>query len=276
MTRAGSFTPGRVLPPTVSPRHAHDYHVHSNYSDGEILWKMVRAAEAAGLSGVGIADHCNVSAVDRQRRRAAAMGFTLDITYERRREAIDLVGGYVDVAVFDAVEMDYDPDDEARIAAFLDEAGFEYAIGSVHALDGANVHSTRHFEGMTEAERRGHVDRYFETLVALVDSELFEIAAHVDLIERNAALRGLATREQYDRVAEAFATSRTVPEVNAGRVDREYGEFHPTPEFLDALRARDVAFVVGSDAHAPDELERRTPLLDERFETLEVEPVELL
>jgi histidinol-phosphatase (PHP family) len=260
------------------PRHAHDYHVHSNYSDGEFLWKMARTADRVGLDGVGVADHCAVSDAPHRRRRRAAMGFNLDVTHERRREAIAALNerNDLDVTVFDGVEMDYHPDDEATIASFLEEAAFEYAVGSVHELDGVNVHWTGYFEEMGAARRRDSVDTYFDRLVALVDSELFDVAAHLDLVERNEALRDLATRDHYDRVAEALVDSRTVPEVNAGRVDRAYGEFHPAPAFVDALRDHGVRFVVGSDAHGPDELERRTPLLAEQFDALGLEPVEIL
>jgi histidinol-phosphatase (PHP family) len=238
----------------------YDYHLHSNYSDGDFLRAMVAAAASAGLSGVGVADHCMVVSTDWARESRRELGFNLDTTYERRREAIESLREEFGLRVFDAAEVDYEPGHEAEIRAFLADADFDYAVGSVHALDGANVHATGHFEGMSESRRRELVERYFEKLESLVASELFEIAAHADLIERNPALRGFATREQYERVADAFASSRTVPEVNAGRVRSEYGRFHPTTEFFEVLRERGVEFTLGSDAHAPDEV---GPLADE-------------
>jgi len=39
----------------------YDYHVHTNYSDGAFLSRMVDAATDAGTRRVGITDHCNVS-----------------------------------------------------------------------------------------------------------------------------------------------------------------------------------------------------------------------
>ena len=171
--------------------------------------------------------------------------------HERRRAAIERIREEADIRVFDAVEMDYHPDHEADIGAFLADAGFDCAIGSVHDLDGANVHARAHFAGKPETERRELVGRYFEKLVALIDSELFAIAAHLDLVERNPHLRGLATADQYERVADAFARSRTVPEINAGRLLDDYGEFHPAPAFLDVLTERGVAMTVGTDSHEP-------------------------
>ena len=250
----------------------HDYHVHSNYSDGAFLRWMVDAAAEAGLDGVGVADHCNVAPDAGARRYRRAFGFNLDITYERRREAIEDVREQTDIRVFDAVEMDYHPDHEGAIGAFLDDAGFDYAVGSVHHLDGENVHLVAHFAGLSERTRRELVDRYFEKLVALVDSELFAVAGHPDLVERNPHLRGFATDEHYERVADAFEHSRTIPEVNAGRLDADYGEFHPAPAFLDTLADRGVDVTVGTDSHDPDVIASRVEGIEAELADRGIEP----
>lgn len=252
-----------------------DYHVHSNYSDGAFLYRMVEAADRAGLDGVGVADHCHVSGDPRLTTRRDAFGFNLDVTYERRRRGIEHVSEAFDVEVYDAVEMDYFLDEESRIGTFLEEAGFDYAIGSVHQVDGRNVQSGEAFRDDGEAGRRTVVDAYYERLVSLVDSELFDVAAHPDLVERTPALRGFATQDHYDRVAEAFADSRTVPEVNAGRALRDYGEFHPGPDFTRTLLDHGVEFVVGSDSHDPSEIGERGRAIDNRLAELGVEPVSL-
>lgn len=254
----------------------HDYHLHSTYSDGYFIEFMAEAAADAGLSGIGIADHCVVSedaGGDRHRRE---MGFNLDLTHERRRAGIESLRERVDVRLFDAVELDYEPRDEAAIASFLEEAAFDYAVGSVHDLEGVNVHARDYFADRSAAERRDLVDRYFEKLVALAESELFEIAAHPDLVERNPALRGLATADHYERAAAAFADSRTHPELNAGRVDREYGGLHPSPGFLDALAEHDVAVTVGTDSHEPDAVAPRVEALEAAVASRGLETVQVV
>jgi histidinol-phosphatase (PHP family) len=255
----------------------YDYHAHTNYSDGAFLRWMVDAAADAGLDGIGLADHCNVSPEPNARRHKRAFGFNLDLTHERRREAIEAVreDPDVDVAVFDAVEMDYDPAHEDAIAAFLADAGFDYAVGSVHELDGANVHTRSHFADKPEAERRELVDRYFEKLVALIKSELFAVAAHPDLIERNPHLRGFATENHYAAIAESFRDSRTVPEINAGRLLDDYGEFHPAPAFLDRLVDAGVDVTVGTDSHEPDEIAPRVDEIEAELDRRELEQVRI-
>ena len=253
----------------------YDVHAHTNYSDGAFLRWMVDAAADAGLDGIGFADHCNVSPDPGAQRYKRALGFNLDLTYERRRKAIEAVREEVEVDVFDAVEMDYDPAHEEAIAEFLAAAGFDYAVGSVHGLDGANVHERSHFADKPESERRELVDRYFEKLVDLIDSELFAVAAHPDLIERNPHLRGFATEAHYDAVTDALRASRTVPEINAGRLLDDYGEFHPTPEFLDRLVDAGVRVTVGTDSHEPDEIEPRAREIEAELDRRGLEPVRI-
>jgi len=240
-----------------------DYHAHSNYSDGRLLVEMLGAAESAGLEGIGIADHCNVSAEAPFRQFTREFGFNLDLTYERRREAIESMRERYDIDIYDAVEMDYRPADEAEIAAFLDEADFDYAIGSVHTVEQRNLHDERYFGEKSQADREAVIDTYVDRLVSLIDSELFEIAAHLDLPQRNEALRGLFTDDHYHRIGEALEASRTVTELNAGRYHEDYGEFHPGPEFREVLSNYDVTFVRGSDAHVPESVVANNEALGE-------------
>ncbi|WP_222919566.1 PHP domain-containing protein [Natrinema sp. SYSU A 869] len=250
-----------------------DFHVHSNYSDGGFLRSMARAAESAGLEGVGFTDHCNVASRERAESMRSVYGFNLDLTYERRRQGIERLREDFDLEIYDAVEMDYDPRDEAAIDAFLSEAGFDYAIGSVHAVGGNNVQVASHFADMPDTERDAVVDDYFEKLVALVESELFDIAAHIDLLERTPPLRGQATADHYRRVARAFTDSRTVPEINAGRALTDAGIVHPADQFLTILGEHDVAVTVGTDSHHPTEIPDRADFLAEFVSETGLEPV---
>ncbi|WP_265112462.1 PHP domain-containing protein [Halosolutus halophilus] len=242
-----------------------DFHVHSNYSDGQSLPEMVAAAERAGLDAVGITDHCNVSARSVPMQAKRELGFNLDLTYERRRDALDRLRAAADVSIYDGVELDYDPRDEPELETFVDEAGFDYTIGSVHELDGECIFDRSSFADCTEAERRTLVDDYYHKIVALLEFDAFDVLGHVDAIERTPELRGYAGTEHYERVADALVESSTVPEINAGTVTVEYGKYHPAPEFLEVLRDRDVQFVPGTDAHRPDEVLDRVPLLADRF-----------
>lgn len=249
----------------------YDIHVHSQYSDGADMESMIQAAEEVELDGVGFADHCNVSKPEARED----MGFDLHETYERRREDIEQFREEYDIEIFDAVEMDYYSGSEDEIRTFLREANFDYTIGSVHHMGTDHIMEPETFTDYSDEEKQETVDRYFELLTSLVASELFDVAAHVDVVERNAELRGLATEAHYRHIADAFVESDTVPEINAGRVFDDYGKVHPHPDLLDILLDEDVRFVLGSDSHTPAELRERSPYLSDLIGERNITPYQL-
>lgn len=244
-----------------------DYHVHSTYSDGDFMKRMVRAAENQNISKIGFADHANVSSRDIMQNIKRQLGFNLDITYKRRRKAIQQLQKKTDVEILDSAEIDYHPKDEEEIRNFQQEAGFDYTIGSVHHIENVNIHIEPYFSKKTEEEQYKVADRYFELLEKMIESEMFEIASHIDLIERNKHLNGKANTEHYEKIADAFSNSKTVPEINGGRVANK-GILHPGKEFFEILRTEGIEFVTGSDSHNPEMIRKSVPLmrknLDER------------
>jgi histidinol-phosphatase (PHP family) len=161
------------------------------------------------------------------------------------------------------------------IGGFLDEADFDYAVGSVHYVAGRQVFPFESFADASDADRRAFVDDYYDAVVSLVESELFDVLAHVDLVENHPALHGLTTAAHRERVAAACADSETVPEINAGRAGArgEFDLFHPTDDFVEAFRDRDVRFVVGTDSHDPEDFADRVPRLERYLDETGIEPL---
>lgn len=190
--------------------------------------------------------------------------------YEERRKELREVESAIDIEVFDAVEVDFAPTAEDEIRAFLDEADFDYAIGSVHYLDG--VHTSKHGAFADRDDVDELLDQYYDDLVALIESDLFDVVAHVDVFRRTPELRGYDDEFQFERVAAALDDSRTIPEINAGRADRECGTVHPAPEFYEVLAGCDVSFALGTDSHRPDEIVPRVDHLREFVAETAVDP----
>lgn len=228
-------------------KSATDYHTHSSYSDGGDMEAMVESAIEYGLRSIGFADHCLISDPEKAKQYNYAMN--LD-NVERRRHDIMYCNEQYNIEIFDAVEVDYYPDDNPNIETFLESHDFDYAIGAVHELTEVHFPHATFFKDMEEAEKQRYVDTYFEWQVDLIESEIFDIVAHLDIFERNAELRGLGTEEHYHRVAEALDGSVTVPEINGASIPGEQTVL-PRTEFVDILRNYGIQFVRGSDAHSP-------------------------
>ncbi|PSQ17373.1 histidinol-phosphatase [Halobacteriales archaeon QS_8_69_26] len=250
-----------------------DYHAHSGYSDGAALPRMVAGAAEAGLEAVGFADHCSLT--EEWYDEKVVWNRNFDLTHERRRDALGILGERHDLTIYDAVEVDYEPRLEAEIGRFLDGAGFDYALGSVHYVDGREVFPRDSFADESEADRRSFVDTYYDAVVSLVESELFDVVAHLDLVENHPDLHGLTTDDHRRRVTDALADSRTVPELNAGRVGEsgDYDRLHPDLEFLDHLVDRGVAVTVGTDSHGPEHFGDRAAALDRVLDDRGIDPV---
>lgn len=250
-----------------------DAHVHTTYSDGGFPAWMVEAAAAHGLDAIGFADHLVVSERPYARERRRRRGYNLDLTADRRRATIGRLNGEGDVTVYDAAEVDFHPDDADLIAEYLEAADFAYTIGAVHEVGGVDVHDADAVASWSTSRREAAVDAYVDDVERLVRSGLFEVAAHPDILERNVGLRGLMAEGHYRRLARAFVDSRTVPEINAGRVDDEYGRLHPRARFLDVLLDHGVRVAVGSDAHRPRQVLDRLDPLEAALEDRGIEPV---
>lgn len=246
-----------------------DIHTHTTYSDGSDLDAMITAAEQAGLSALGLTDHCIVNEDDFGRR----VRYDLVETYQQRRKDINTARDTTDLRLYDAAEVSYVEGNESQIASFLDTADFAYAIGSVHFADQYNYTSGTQYATASATQCRRAVERYYDAVVALIESEVFDVVGHLDLPERIPALRRHTSRPDYDRVAQALVDSKTVPEVNAGRVHSSLGRVHPDPAIFDLFTEYGIQFVLGSDSHTPAELSQRIPELQTLTETLDLSPV---
>ncbi|RQG87780.1 histidinol-phosphatase HisJ family protein [Natrarchaeobius halalkaliphilus] len=244
-----------------------DLHVHTTYSDGSDIREMVAAADDAGLDAIGLADHC-ILHEDRFRRCDRT---DFDETYPERRSDIERLQSEFDVTILDGVEMNYDPAYHDEIQEFLARAQFDYTIGSVHYADEYHIAKTGWFASVDEPDRAAAVDHYVDWQLQLIESELFDIVGHLDLCERSSELRGRITDEQYDDLLEALGRSRSVPEINAGRVFDDYGAVHPNPRVIDRFLDSGVRFVLGSDAHKPTELTKRAEYLTDFTESRDLE-----
>lgn len=235
-----------------------DVHSHTTFSDGSKLAAMIDAAEAAGLAALGLTDHCIVTDDPFGRRET----YDLVETYEQRRAVVDAAREDTSLTLYDAAEVSYVASEADAIREFLSTADFAYTIGSVHFADQYDYTANGQYAAADDETRRAAVERYYDAVVGLVDSELFDVLGHLDLPERLPTLRGFSTAADYERVADALADSRTVPEINAGRVNRSLNQIHPDPEMLASFHDHGVEFVLGTDSHTPDELATRVPALE--------------
>lgn len=226
-----------------------DYHIHTRNTDDaqDTLDAMAAAAAARGITEIAVTDHfvpglpgfCITPAQVEQHFRDA--------------EAIQRRHG---VTVRVGIEADYLPGAVRELRAMLAAFDFDMVLGAAHFVDGCGLAD----EGSARTFFSRHAPHtayrlYFEHLTESIQSGLFHVMAHLDLVKKfGAAMAGNPRFETYAEhagaAARALAQTGTGFEVNCRGFDHSCAEQYPSAPFLHVLKQAGAGIVtLGSDAH---------------------------
>jgi len=222
-----------------------DLHIHTAFSPDSIL-KPARAFQAAALRGlevIGFTEHAEfLPQDDAYVDHYDADGILEELERLRKtsRSGPELLFG---------VEIGYIPGEESGIGKFLDSHPFDYAIGSVHYVDGVLVS-----RWVRERELAGEsFSPYFETVLSAVESGLFQVLGHLDYIRKYLFApqnwRGDEYEELIDEILKAAAGTGTAVELNTSGWRHATEEPYPPETMLARLAELGGRATLGSDAH---------------------------
>lgn len=220
-----------------------DYHVHVQ-SHGEYGFSQNRlrdfaaAAARQGVSVLGLADHdWLVDGID-----CAAVAAV-------RRDCPGL-------EISQGLEVDFLPGCEPKLRQLLQTHAFDYLLGSVHSVDGFafDVPSNRRIYGLWAPDALYR--RYYQLLLLAVQSGLFDVLAHLDVI------KVFGCRAQADQsaaimpVLAAIRQAGLVVEINSNGWHKPVGEQYPDGWILQACWQAGIPITLSSDAHEPEQVGR--------------------
>lgn len=232
-----------------------DFHTHTRYSDGKSILEMIDAAEEINLDAIGFSDHYIPSYDQSYRRIKLSDGQFLEKIYKKRSEAIGYFQDKTEVKLLEAIELDYHPDYEKKVKHILESISLDYSIGAVHFIKGKNLHHEFLFQDKSEQRRKEIVDIYFDRMKRLIESEMFDIVAHPDLVKRNSLFKDLVTDRHHKILLKALENSSTVFEINTGRIHQ--GLLSPEQNLLEKFQERGLRAVPGTDSHSSGRLKQR-------------------
>lgn len=139
--------------------------------------------------------------------------------------------------------------------------GFDYVVGSVHHVAGHIIDYRReHFEAAVAecGGLEGMAIRYYETYAQMLRDLRPEVAAHFDLVRKNAPseerVATPAVREAaFAALAEA-ARAGVILDINTGGYRKGLGRPYPAPWILAEARRLGIGVCLGDDAHRPSEV----------------------
>lgn len=223
-----------------------DLHVHTTFSpDSQIPPdRACRTAVGRGLKVIGFSDHAEFVHEDEAyvSERYSGSGILEEIqrlrtVYEGRLE------------ILYGVEVGFIPGMEREIKDFLASHPFDYAIGSVHYVEGTLV---SRWVRETEDKELSFTP-YFEALLGAASSGLFQILGHLDYVRKymyapQNYLRG-DYAELVGRIISTAASKELVIELNTSGWRQATDEPFPGKEILRLLASAGGMATYGSDAH---------------------------
>lgn len=153
-----------------------------------------------------------------------------------------------------SIEMDYTPGKHEEMKQFIQAYSFDYVIGSIHWIGDFGIDLA---EYKYEWEKRDIYEiykQYFDQVVTLAQSNLFDIIGHIDLVKifKYVPENEEFLLEQYERATDALAESKTCVEISTAGIRKPVGELYPDKRLLEKCFAKNIPIVLSSDAHFPE------------------------
>ncbi|RKZ21112.1 hypothetical protein DRQ18_05035 [bacterium] len=211
---------------------------HDSENDPE---RVVKIMEKKGFKTIAFTDHIEFNPKD------PAYG---DFDYEKAKELVEDLRKKTGMKLLLGGEIGYEPQLEETIRNYLKDKDFDFTIGSIHAVGDYFIS-----EWVRKQEREGGSFReYFEILLKLVKSGLFDVVGHFDYYKKHMEKDPVEVFEENRdivvEVLEEVIKQGMVLEVNTSGLRQPPGEPYPSGEILELYKELGGRYVtLGSDAH---------------------------
>ena len=227
-----------------------DYHIHTtlcHHAVGRPI-EYVRAAQRAGLTEIGFADHNPMP--------AHFDGWRMSIQdLPRYLEMVEEVRSTSGFPIRLGLECDFIEGYESWIETLAGKVQWDYLIGSVHYIaPGWDVDNPKYLSRFREFPVEEIWELYWKHYVRCIESGLFDFVAHPDLAKKFGYRPLCDLRRYYHPAIESLAKRDVAFEINTAGLRKEAEEIYPASAFIELAREAGVAVLVNSDAHAPEEV----------------------
>ena len=229
-----------------------DYHVHTPLCHHAEGWPVELAARAIelGLGELGFADHNPMpEQFDHWRMAIGDLPRYLDEVAKAR-------AAFPQLNIRLGLECDFLDGQEAWIEKLAGMAEWDFLIGSVHYLPGADwaVDDPQHMGRFRGRDGDEIWASYWGAYERAIRSGLFDFVAHPDLPKKFGYRPAGDLRRYYEPVITALAETGVAFEINTAGLRKTCAELYPAPDFLTLAAQAKVPLLINSDTHAPGEL----------------------
>ena len=254
-----------------------NYHTHTTYCDGkEPMSEFVRVATESGFDQLGFSSHAPVPFKN-------DFGIKENKIPEYHKE-IENWQQKTPVQLLAALECDFIPGMSTPFDHFRQEYDLDYIIGGVHFVRPANGDGLWFIDGpkreiydeglrdLFNNDIKKAVTTFWEQSFEMIETEHFEIIAHLDKIKMHNQHRFFTEEESWykilaDKALDLVKQHDIIVELNTrGLFTKRCDSFYPCDELLQKAAKLDIPFVVSSDAHQTAELNAYHDKAVERLE----------
>ena len=220
----------------------HNHTILCNHAQGSV-YEYIQNAIKQGIKIYGFSDHAPMD-YDKKYR----MSFEEMDIYEKWID--DIAKKYSDIKILKGYEVDFTPEVDDRVL----NRDVDYLIGSIHFLDNWGFDNPEFLSKWNERDIDDVYREYFNLVVKLAESKMFDIVGHLDLIKVfNFKPKG-DIKKIANEAIEAIADNNLVVEINTAGFRKAVKEPYPSITLLEMIKEKNIDITFGSDAHMPSQV----------------------
>jgi len=226
-----------------------DYHVHvvghgdREHTKKEIIPFLEKAVEV-GLKEIGFADHDF---------------YLANLTFQHYK---DLIEYFPQLKVRVGLEVDYYPDQENYLGDLLKSYEYDYVIGSVHNIGDWNFDHPDYIDEYRNWDPEVLYEEYFYILAKSINSGLFNITGHLDLIKVfNYRIEAGRLLSMVEPLLDLIKGRGMAVEINTNGLFKPVAELYPSLDIIKLAVEKKVPLTISSDAHRAEDVGRKNSMV---------------
>ncbi|MBZ9572282.1 histidinol-phosphatase HisJ family protein [Patescibacteria group bacterium] len=242
-----------------------DYHVHTNCTRDATgtVDDYCKRAQELGLKEIAFTNHLILPKFESipgfEKSEIPNISIKLDEISEYYQK-IGKARKQFDIQIKFGMEIDYFEDYEKEIEKIINSYPFDFILGSAHFIEGYVIGDPNGAHEFFKGRDIFQTYRqYFLKLKRAIESRLFDVMAHPDIIRKYAVqyadIPFKRYRDQVEEVVKALVKNKVGIELNTYGYIHPVHDSYPSIEFLKICKDFGVKMVtIGSDAHSPSNL----------------------
>lgn len=249
----------------------YNFHIHSHHDDGQgLLEDFVKEAIKQNLKAIGFTGHSPLPFHNEWSIQKEDYPEYLAEVRRLKEQYKDLIDIYM------GLEIDYIPGLSDNFKSFINGAGLDYCIGSVHLvvkpgsdecsdiwfIDGPREGYLKGIDQLFNGDARAAAEAFFEQSREMVATQRPDIIGHLDKVNMHNKGELFDPAEDWyqqavDRLLAAVAEAGTIVELNTrGMYTGKTDSYFPAIPILHRCLEYDIPVMVNTDAHHPSQLDQ--------------------